>query len=112
MNATILKANGERIPTAPAGKFFSLGELQTIVGGYIEMVNTTDPNLLLVMDEEGKLKHKPLNRAATALYIHGQHDRVVGDVLVCPTSLIEPIEFCEGDESEGDDDASPSSVIW
>ncbi len=68
----------------PATGHWSLEELQTLVGGYIEVVRTTDLRFM-VLDEEGKLKHKPLNVAATRLYQHGRHDPVVGDAIVIDT---------------------------
>ena len=44
----------------------SLATLQTIVGGYIEVIRL-DNNLLMVIDEEGKLKGREYNPVATAI---------------------------------------------
>jgi hypothetical protein len=45
----------------------------------------------MVVDEEGRIKQKPINRAATqiirALTI-GQWPIIVGDVLICPKEQI------------------------
>jgi hypothetical protein len=57
-----------------------------LVGGYIEVAKTTDGKYL-VLDEEGKLKRKPLNVAATRIYQYGRHDPVVGDAVVIDTRL-------------------------
>lgn len=72
------------------GKQFTLEELQTIVGGYIEIVNLPDDKLLVV-DEEGKLKHKPYNVRATQLLAATLHngDFVVGNALLCDGSQID-----------------------
>jgi hypothetical protein len=86
-HAIIIKENGMVQRVEPQnGKTFSLKELQTAVGGYIEVGRTHDGDYI-VMDEEGKLKGKEINALATAMYRY--NDIVVGDVLVCPTSMIE-----------------------
>lgn len=72
----------ERI-TPPTGEF-TLEEMQTLVGGYIEIVRTVDGRWM-VIDEEGKLKHKPLNIDATRLYIHGRRDVIVGEAIIADT---------------------------
>lgn len=46
------------------GKKFSLEEAQALVDGYVELVHLDDDNILLC-DEEGLLKHKPINTLAT-----------------------------------------------
>jgi len=67
----------------PAIKFIAptLEAMQDVVGGYIETVRLTD-NLVLVCDEEGKLKDKPANRV---LYKDGRRpiDVLVGDFFIC-----------------------------
>jgi Domain of unknown function (DUF3846) len=66
------------------GSDFSLKELQTLVGGYIQIIHLPDGRIL-GMDEEGKRKQKPYNQVGTLL---GQlagiatHDFLVGDVLL------------------------------
>jgi hypothetical protein len=63
------------------GESFKLEELQTLVGGYIELARTRNGQPMFV-DEEGKLKGKPHNQVATALYLHGDHDPIVGDAVL------------------------------
>ena len=60
-----------------------LKALQAAVGGLIEIVGTNDGRLL-VLDEEGKLKNKPINEAATALArgVIADTDYIVGDAVV------------------------------
>jgi hypothetical protein len=57
------------------------------VGGQLEALFLEGPALLLLLDEEGKLRGKPRNHRASLLYwwFHPdayRHDFVVGDILV------------------------------
>lgn len=45
----------------------SLKSYQSLVNGYIETVRTKVSELLLLIDEEGKLKHLPINRTASQM---------------------------------------------
>ena len=67
---------------------FQLAELREIVGGHIEVAETKFPGLIMVLDEEGKLKEKPINKLATLLYKYGDQDPIVGDVLICNQNQI------------------------
>lgn len=58
-----------------------LETLQKAVGGYIEMVPARNGQTI-VLDEEGKLKNKPINLYATRMFINGQSDPIVGDVVI------------------------------
>jgi hypothetical protein len=85
--AMLLRADGSAEMLQPTnGVNWQLAELQTLVGGYIEVGRTIDGKYL-VLDEEGKLKRKPLNIAATRLYQYGRHDPIVGDAVVIDTFL-------------------------
>ncbi len=46
------------------GKKFTLKEAQSLVGGYVELVHLDGDNILLC-DEEGLLKEKPVNQEAS-----------------------------------------------
>lgn len=77
--ATIVRVDGttEELDRRP-----TLTEAQQIVGGWAELVKVGD-NKTLVVDEEGKLKGKPVNKKITQLYgsrIYGGY--IVGDVIV------------------------------
>lgn len=69
---------------------FELENLQLGVGGYIETLTIwisgidlpEEDRLLLICDEEGKLKGKPENRTATELSRRFPLDVIVGDVLI------------------------------
>lgn len=82
-NAYIHTDKAKRVePAQPP--YFSLEEVQKAVGGYIEMVRLPHNNIMFV-DEEGVLKNKPLNVAATQ--IAGQ--MIVGDAFVCGSNMVD-----------------------
>lgn len=91
MKAKIYKADGTIIDNIVPenGTDFQLGELQKIVGGYIEIVSLLD-NEIMVINEEGKLADLPINENATEIYneVDGFYDYIVGDVLVCDSSMV------------------------
>ena len=74
----------------------TLSDLQRAVGGYIETVSLAD-GLILVCDEEGKLKDKPPNRI---LYANGRDpvDIIVGNFFVCRRTGEELSGIRPGDE--------------
>jgi hypothetical protein len=83
--ATLLCDDGTRQEISPKnGKTFGLeGEAYDLVGtDMIQLIATHDGRVLLV-DEDGKRKKKPVNAAATALYIYGAYDPVVGHAIHC-----------------------------
>lgn len=64
-----------------------LSGMQAAVGGYIQVVDLTPLGASLVLDEEGKLKGKEINRRATLLFwllfpSVRHRDAIVGDVIV------------------------------
>jgi hypothetical protein len=97
--ATLLRADGSTEALQPPnGVHWGLEELQTLVGGYIEVARTTDGKYL-VLDEEGKLKRKPLNVAASRMYQHGRRDVIVGDAV-----LIDTLMEMNGPDDEEEDE--------
>jgi hypothetical protein len=93
--AYLIKATGEITQVRPAnGEGFTLDELQGFVGGYIEVIDSSklrrsqlveDPitdESELWLNENGKLQNLPINQIATMLYTYGDHDPIVGDVLL------------------------------
>ena len=70
------------------GTDFKLEELRKIVGGHIEIAETKFDGIIMVLDEEGKLKEKPINRMATHMYKYGDQDPIVGNVLICNKNQI------------------------
>ena len=69
----------------------NLKQLQKMVGGYIQVVELPEIEKQIVMDEEGKLKEKPVNPDATELYVGEEqddtsagwdYDTINGDVVI------------------------------
>ena len=70
------------------GKYFTLKELQTVVGGYIECLSLNN-DMTMVVNEEGKLEGLPCNGLATEIACNsGFFDIIVGPALVCPAKFI------------------------
>lgn len=88
--AKLYKAAGAILEVVPAnGTDFQLEELQAMVGGYIEIVPVLRGKIM-VIDEEGKLKGKPINNAATMMFMQaGFYDTIVGDTLVCDSEMVQ-----------------------
>ena len=81
--ATLIKTNGEETNVLPKNKTdFKLDELQTFVGGIIEIVKTKDGRTM-VINEEGKIYDLPINQKAFELYQYNEFDFIAGDVLIC-----------------------------
>ena len=80
--ATLVNVSGVACDVAPDnGKKFSLERLQELVGGYIEVVPVGHGEYV-ICDEEGKLKGKPINMAATMMFKRA-YDCFVGDIVIC-----------------------------
>jgi hypothetical protein len=82
--ARLIKADGTTTEVVPSnGKKFTLTELQTLVGGYIQVLKSTEKQSSLVVDEEGLLRAKPVNLAASQL-LHPMYlgQQLRGDVVV------------------------------
>ena len=82
-----LKTNCKlEIVTPNNGKDYTLEELKTFVGGYIQIIQLT-PSQIMVINEEGKLNGLKPNRLATetALLVKAiaDNDFIVGNCLVC-----------------------------
>jgi len=88
--AQLIKSNGEVTEVKPAnGKTFSLKELQTFVGGYIERFRAGKK--VFNWNEDGRMMELPKNEKATdILYLECDGLRnvqdIVGDVLICEAS--------------------------
>jgi Domain of unknown function (DUF3846) len=88
----LLKPGEPPIPFMPKdGRvMFTLEELQTVVGGYIEVVAAPlavvdDGPMYLVLNEDGKRDNLPINGFATALYHQAggaRDDWIVGNVVL------------------------------
>ena len=68
-------------------EFEGLTDYQTAVGSYIETVKMDGHELVIVADEDGKVKQLPINRRATCLWwllnpVEIGGDFLVGDVVI------------------------------
>ena len=61
--------------------FVSLKELQNVVNGYIEFVYLPN-NMIMVVNEEGKMNSLPVNEYVTQMFAPIINDSIVGDVLI------------------------------
>jgi len=89
--ARLIKADGTEEIVHPKGKRWTLSELQTMVGGYIEYMPGINPTRM-VMNEEGNIKGQSLNIRATKIVtelLKGKNLRyqphIRGDVLILET---------------------------
>ena len=65
----------------------SLEQAQKFVGGLVECVHLDTGTL--IVDEEGKMKDKPINEVASKMYAdkYGNADIVVGDAIYIPNGI-------------------------
>ena len=82
---------GRLIPCGHDGSL-TLGEMETLVDGYIEVLSSTlesefarEPvdGIRLVVSEDAKLFGAKRNDNATWLYLHQDYDKIVGDAFLC-----------------------------
>ena len=77
MKTPITKTITDKAPT--------LAEMQKFVGGYIEVVYASNGDQI-VLDEEGRLKEKPINKEASEYWLGDRVDdefaNIVGDALI------------------------------
>ena len=85
--ATLLKPDGTREDVKGANKgMFTIPQVQALIGGYMEVVPTTIPNKVLLVNEDGKRDGLPPNALATAVM---RPDAYPGDVIVGNALLVE-----------------------
>ena len=78
--AYIIYPDAPKKHIAPSnGTDFSLEELQSIVGGYIEIVHLDDDEFIMVVNEEGRLLGLPSNHDASSI----AWQPIVGTALLC-----------------------------
>lgn len=75
---TLYKSNGEILPINRKHPF-TLAELQTLVGGYIELIPIGSK--YIVVNEEGRLMGLPFNENASKLVAQFGYPFIVGDAL-------------------------------
>lgn len=84
--ATLIRIDGRQEEVRPYnGRTFSLGEMQTLIGGYIQLVRSKEPGMWIVCDELGKVVNppKPVNVVASTHWMGLEFgDPLVGEILV------------------------------
>ena len=85
-------------------EFESLADYQTAVGGYIEIVRVHDHPLVIVANEEGKLRRLPVNRRATCLWWLLNPAGLGGDVLVGDVIIL-------GSDQDGEMGSTPDKLF-
>lgn len=89
VKGTVYKSNGKIEDKSFSKKNITLKKMQEVVGGYIEFLYLKD-NLVMVVNEEGKMVGLPFNPRATQLIKENNiNDIIVGDVLVINKNLIQ-----------------------
>ena len=62
---------------------FELEDFQAFVGGYIETVPTCfGKNVIMLVNESGKLDRLPYNKTASIIQHHTRYDLLLGDVVL------------------------------
>lgn len=69
-------------------RYASMEELQGVVKGHFEFVYLPD-NMIMVVNEEGKLNNLPLNHVATLFVAPVISDTIVGDVLLINSKYLD-----------------------
>lgn len=88
VSGLIYQTDGNVIEKAFSKKNITLKDMQNIVKGYVEFLYLKD-DLIMVVNEEGKINSLPVNVKATRLVQEsGINDLIVGDVLVVNKNLI------------------------
>ena len=101
IKATVYDVDGTSVQILPNnGKSFTLKELQGVVGGLIEIIRLPETKEIIIVNEEGLLKHLPHNAVASAIwrkaypiekYPHNNLAHtigIVGNAIVCPASMV------------------------
>lgn len=80
----VLMTNDKVELIKPKGKYFTLKELQSAVGGYITICRTKFSDYYYVVDEEAKLKNAPVNKTCFNFF----DEMFYGVVLLAPIKFI------------------------
>lgn len=83
--AVVFDTNGNIRPVKPKGDKFSLEELQSLVGGLIEVYPKRFNNRLVICNEEGLIKRLKKNEIFKKYSLKS----LVGDIVLCPPNLFD-----------------------
>lgn len=84
MKLAVLNLDGRVSYVEITNKEMLLATLQSIVGGYIEVLTLTEDKVL-IMNEDGKLEGLPVNKTATGLLriaYRGSNDMIAGTAVL------------------------------
>mgnify|MGYP001303404410 CR=1 FL=1 len=85
-----VKGPGKKDVDPKNGTDFKLKELYKLLNcDHIEIVETKFNDIIIVLDENGKLLGKPKNTIATFMYKYGSSDPIVGAALICNRNQIQ-----------------------
>lgn len=87
-SAVLIKADGTVERVKPKDAYFTLIELQRLVGGLIELYPKRLDGDFVVCNEEGLIRGLPINhtfRKFTGITL-------VGDIFVCPETIFEKLD--------------------
>jgi len=84
-SALLFKQDGTLTKIKPKDTYFTLKELQTLVGGLIELYPKRLHNHLIVCNEEGLL----LDLEPNDIFRKYANITLMGDVLLCPEAIFE-----------------------
>ena len=92
MEAKIYKQSGRVARVSPSNGTDFTRELQSIVGGNIELVRLGGGNVMVINEEAKGMMGTVINVSATRIAREHQaiwaHDCIVGDALVCPSQMV------------------------
>lgn len=86
--AVLITEEGELKPLTLKGRTFTLEELYELLHCEMVQVVVTRSGMILIVDEEGKLRDKEQNFIATILYAN-PNDFIVGYAIYCDPELFE-----------------------
>lgn len=98
MKAYLLTTDGRKTSIMPkGGRYFALEELNAYVGGYHQLlILDSRPDMVMVINADGKNLGLPLNEQATAIWQEGSEpgsdrmlDPIVGDAVLCPSMMLD-----------------------
>jgi hypothetical protein len=86
MKARLVDVDGKDTIIEPKnGTDFSLSELYKLIECELVEVVTLQSGKYMIMDEEGKLKGKAINKLASSMY--KPYEDIVGKVVICERSM-------------------------
>lgn len=80
---------------------FELEDFQAFVGGYIETVPTCfGKNVIMLVNESGKLDRLPYNKTASVIQHHTLYDLLLGDVVLVKLDGEDFVGFSEEEKDK------------